>query len=102
MPQRWRVVEFSLAPGRFRLDVTVEDSVSGQQMASSVDLVGYTGSPGASDLMLSPAMRPVTGAIPCPSRGAAMGQHPGHHRHPAPADTPQGPSVLLARGVCRQ
>ena len=63
------VVEFSLAPGRFRLDVTVEDSVSGQQMASSVDLVGYPGPPGASDLMLSPAMRPVTGSDTLPKPG---------------------------------
>ncbi len=63
------VVEFSLAPGRFRLDVTVEDSVSGQQMASSVDLIGYTESPGASDLMLSPAMRPVTGSDTLPKPG---------------------------------
>jgi len=63
------VVEFSLAPGRFRLDVTVEDSVSGQQMASNVDLVGYKESPGASDLMLSPAMRPVTGSDTLPKPG---------------------------------
>ena len=63
------VVEFSLAPGHFRLDVSVEDSVSGQQMASSVDLVGYTGSPGVSDLMLSPAMRPVTGSDTLPKPG---------------------------------
>ena len=63
------VIEFSLAPGRFRLDVTVEDSVSGKQLASSVDLASYTDSPGASDLMLSPAMRPVTDGDTLPKPG---------------------------------
>jgi GWxTD domain-containing protein len=63
------VVEFSLAPGKFRLDVSVEDSVSGATLSSGVDLKSYTASPVASDLMLSPAMRPATDGDTLPRPG---------------------------------
>jgi GWxTD domain-containing protein len=54
------MVHFSLAPGRYRLDVTVQDSVSGREAKSAVDLEGFAAQPAASDLLLSPQIRPVT------------------------------------------
>src|SRR5215218_157070 len=54
------MVRFSLAPGRYDLAVTVEDSVSGRKVTSSVALEGYRSAPPASDLLLSPQIRPVT------------------------------------------
>lgn len=54
------MVRFSLAPGRYSLEVSVEDSVSGRRMGSTLDLEGYRGAPTASDLLLSPQIRPVT------------------------------------------
>lgn len=53
------MVRFSLAPGHYRLDVTVQDSVSGRRAESGVDLEGFAASPPASDLLLSPQIRPV-------------------------------------------
>jgi len=54
------MVRFSLAPGRYHLAVSVEDSVSGRKVESAVELEGYRGAPPASDLLLSPQIRPVT------------------------------------------
>jgi GWxTD domain-containing protein len=54
------MVHFSLAPGRYSLEVTVEDSVSGRQASSTVDLEGFATEPAASDLLLSPKIRPAT------------------------------------------
>jgi GWxTD domain-containing protein len=54
------IVRFSLAPGRYRLDVAVEDSVSGKKAESAVDLEGFATEPAASDLLLSPSIRPAT------------------------------------------
>jgi GWxTD domain-containing protein len=51
------ILDFSLAPGRFRIEVTVTDSVSGQQLSTGSDLEAYREAPLASDLMLSPGMR---------------------------------------------
>jgi GWxTD domain-containing protein len=54
------VVRFSLAPGRYRLEVSVEDSVSGRQVASTAELEGFSAAPPASDLLLSPQIRAAT------------------------------------------
>jgi GWxTD domain-containing protein len=51
-------VEFLLRPGRYRLEVTVEDSVGGRRVARTTDLAGYPTRPPASDLVLSTKMRP--------------------------------------------
>jgi GWxTD domain-containing protein len=51
------MVRFSLAPGRYRLDVAVVDSVSGRRSGTAVDLEGFTTAPSASDLLLSPQIR---------------------------------------------
>ncbi len=59
MPDAFAVdmVRFSLAPGRYRLDVAVVDSVSGRRTATAVDLEGFAAAPPASDLLLSPRIR---------------------------------------------
>jgi len=53
------MVRFSLAPGRYRLDVAVVDSVSGRRSDTAVDLEGFASAPAASDLLLSPQIRPT-------------------------------------------
>ena len=50
-------MEFALAPGTYRVEVTVEDSVSGRKSQVSKEIEGYPALPAASDLLLSPAMR---------------------------------------------
>jgi GWxTD domain-containing protein len=55
------MVRFSVAPGRYRLEVAVVDSVSGRRAATGVDLEGFPTTPTASDLLLSPRIR-LTGA----------------------------------------
>jgi GWxTD domain-containing protein len=54
------MVRFSLAPGRYQLDVSVHDSVSGREASSAIGLDGFAAAPAASDLLLSPRIRPVT------------------------------------------
>jgi len=63
------MVHFSLAPGRYRLEVAVSDSVSGRRAVSAVDLEGFASVPVASDLLLSPAIRPATAddSVPQPA-----------------------------------
>ncbi len=51
------MVRFSLAPGRYRLDVAVVDSVSGRRSDTALDLEGFATAPQASDLLLSPQIR---------------------------------------------
>ena len=51
------MVRFSLAPGRYRLEVAVVDSVSGRAATTGVDLEGFASAPAASDLLLSPQIR---------------------------------------------
>ena len=53
------MVRFSVAPGRYRLEVNVEDSVSGRHVGSTADLEGFSLAPAASDLLLSPQIRPA-------------------------------------------
>jgi GWxTD domain-containing protein len=54
------MVRFSLAPGRYRMDVSVQDSVSGRESRTAIDLEGFATTPPASDLLLSPQIREVT------------------------------------------
>ena len=51
-------VEFNIRPGKYRLDVVVEDSVSGRTLNTGMDLIGFNARPDASDLVLSTRMRP--------------------------------------------
>jgi GWxTD domain-containing protein len=63
------MVRFSLAPGRYRLTVTVQDSVSGHQLEAGTDLEGFAAEPPASDLLLSPSIRMATAtdSVPRPA-----------------------------------
>jgi GWxTD domain-containing protein len=63
------MLDFSLAPGRYQLEVAVEDSVSGRRLVSSTPIEAYSGPPAVSDLMLSPAMRLATGTDTIPRQG---------------------------------
>jgi GWxTD domain-containing protein len=60
------VIHFSLAPGRYRLEVSVEDSVSGHRVSSGTDLEGFSSAPPASDLLLSPELRLATASDTVP------------------------------------
>src|SRR5262245_36259749 len=63
------MVRFSLAPGRYSLEVNVEDSVSGHKAESKAEREGYSAAPPASDLLLSPKIRSVTAGdtVPLPA-----------------------------------
>jgi GWxTD domain-containing protein len=63
------ILEFQVAPGRFRLEVTVTDSISGTRFAGSADVAGFPGRPAVSDLLLSPVIRPATAADTVPEAG---------------------------------
>ena len=61
--------EFSVKPGRFQLTVTVEDSVTGRSLTRKVPVDGFTGSPAASDLILSSGMRVADAGDSVPKPG---------------------------------
>ncbi len=56
---RLDLIRFSLGAGSYRLEATVIDSVSGRQLDSGARIEGYREPPAASDLMISPWLRPV-------------------------------------------
>lgn len=71
------MLDFALQPGTFRVEVTIEDSVSGRRAQTAADVQGYTAMPLASDLLLSPAMRvaDVSDTVPGPGemrRGSTL------------------------------
>ncbi len=51
------ILDFALAPGRYRLDIEVTDSVSGRRLGSNVTLEGFSNEPPLSDLLLAPDIR---------------------------------------------
>lgn len=51
------IVDFTLAPGHYRLEVAVGDSASGGQVSRTVDLEALSSTTKASDLLASPAIR---------------------------------------------
>ena len=65
----FEMLEFPVAPGRFRLELAVEDSVTGTRMERAVEFQGFTDRPGASDLVLSPRMRVAGAADSIPGPG---------------------------------
>lgn len=64
-----QILDFQLAPGRYRLEVVLQDSVAGRRFVSTVPIEGYRQAPAASDLVLSPEMRLASGSdtVPKPS-----------------------------------
>lgn len=61
--------EFPVKPGRFRLTVTVDDSVSGLVMTRTVPVDGFAAPPLASDLVVASGMRVAGIADSVPSPG---------------------------------
>jgi GWxTD domain-containing protein len=51
------MIEFSVAPGQYRVVVTATDSVSGRSFTGESAIAGFTEVPLASDLVLSPMIR---------------------------------------------
>lgn len=62
-------VEFVIRAGRYRLEATVRDSGSGRESHAGLDLEGFDAAPTASDLLLSPGIRPVAAADTVPRSG---------------------------------
>jgi GWxTD domain-containing protein len=64
------MLSFRVAPGRYRLHVSIRDSVSGREKNSELEIEGFDSAPPASDLLLSPAMRPTTtdDTVPLPGQ----------------------------------
>jgi GWxTD domain-containing protein len=50
-------MQFAVTPGKYRVEVTVTDSVSGRQQRVQQQIEGYATMPPASDILLAPAMR---------------------------------------------
>jgi len=64
----FEILEFAVNPGKFRLELSIEDSVSGSRIERGLDLQGFGDEPGASDLVVAPRMR-ISGtadSIPLP------------------------------------
>ena len=51
------IVDFAVAPGKYRLEVGVEDSVSGRKTTGGIDVQALSAADGASDLLVAPDMR---------------------------------------------
>lgn len=51
------ILDFALAPGRYKLDIEVTDSLSGRRLRSDVELEGFPTEPALSDLLLAPQIR---------------------------------------------
>ena len=63
------LLDFPLAPGKHRLQVTISDTTAGTRAEAGVDLYGFGEAPPASDLMLAPLMRTATEADSVPHSG---------------------------------
>lgn len=53
------LMEFPVVAGRYTMRVAVTDSVSGRRSEAQAGVLGFSSPPIASDLLLSPAMRPA-------------------------------------------
>jgi GWxTD domain-containing protein len=63
------IVDFAVAPGKYRFEVTVQDSVSGQKMSTATDLQALSDSSVASDLLIAPEIRLATANDTVPRPG---------------------------------
>jgi GWxTD domain-containing protein len=63
------IVDFAVAPGKYRLEVSVEDSVSGRKAAGGIDVQALSEADGASDLLVAPEMRLATADDTVPRPG---------------------------------
>ncbi|MFN0178470.1 MAG: GWxTD domain-containing protein [Gemmatimonadales bacterium] len=62
-------IRFTVGAGRFRLEARVVDSVSGREASSTTAVEGFPTPPDASDLMVSPWLRPVATVDTIPQPG---------------------------------
>jgi len=63
------IVDFAVAPGKYRLKVEVEDSVSGRKATGGIDVQALSRADGASDLLVAPEMRLATADDTVPRPG---------------------------------
>ena len=63
------IVDFAVAPGKYRLEVGVEDSVSGRKVNGGIDVQALSQKDGASDLLVAPEMRLATADDTVPRPG---------------------------------
>lgn len=63
------IVDFAVAPGKYRLEVGVEDSLSGRKVSGGVDIQALSKADGASDLLVAPEMRLATADDTVPRPG---------------------------------
>lgn len=63
------IVDFAVAPGRYRLEVGVEDSASGRQASGGVEVHALSENDRASDLLLAPEIRLATADDTVPRPG---------------------------------
>jgi GWxTD domain-containing protein len=63
------ILDFAVANGRYKMDVQVEDSLSGRKMSSSTSIDALVDSTAASDLLLAPQIRLVDQTDTVPRAG---------------------------------
>jgi GWxTD domain-containing protein len=63
------IIDFAIAPGEYRLEVGVQDSISGRQMSASTEIDALSDTSQASDLLIAPQMRLVSAADTLPKPG---------------------------------
>jgi GWxTD domain-containing protein len=63
------IVDFAVAPGKYRLEVGVEDSVSGKKVNGGIDVQALSPRDGASDLLAASEMRLATADDTVPRPG---------------------------------
>lgn len=63
------IVDFAIAPGRYRFEVAVTDSLSGKKLSSATELHALSDSSVASDLLIAPEMRLATATDTVPRPG---------------------------------
>jgi GWxTD domain-containing protein len=63
------ILDFALAPGKYRIGVDITDSVSGRRFTAAADVEGWSEAPRLSDLLLSPSMRLATEGDTMPKPG---------------------------------
>ena len=63
------IVDFAIAPGKYGLEVEVDDSKSGRKASGRIELQALSKADGASDLLVAPAMRVATADDTVPRPG---------------------------------
>jgi GWxTD domain-containing protein len=63
------IVDFAVAPGKYRFEVDIKDSVSGRKLNTATDLQALSDTSVASDLLIAPEIRLVTANDTVPRPG---------------------------------